>query len=98
MDTQPAKQCLEEAIAAVSGPRNEDYGPPIEDFTCQADMMSAYLTRTNGQPVLVRPQDIPALMICVKLARQAHNPNPDNWRDAAGYAACGYEVDREIDS
>jgi hypothetical protein len=86
-----AKETLDAAASAVCGPRNEDYGSPIEDFTTQAAMISAYLTRSNGYTVQVTAGDIAALMVCVKLARQAHRPKPDNWIDIAGYAACGAE-------
>jgi len=86
-----AKETLDAAASAVCGPRNEDYGAPIEDFTTQAAMISAYLTRSNGYTVQVTAGDIAALMVCVKLARQAHRPKMDNWVDIAGYAACGAE-------
>lgn len=88
-----ARRVLEQAADAVCGDRNNSYGPPIEDFTTQAVMMSAYLSRTNGRDVKIRPSDIAALMMIVKLARQAHCPKEDNWMDAAGYAACGAEID-----
>ena len=84
---------LSTAATAVGGPRNADYGPPSEDFATQAAMFSAYLRRTNGREVAVVASDIAALMILVKLARQAHSPKEDNWIDAAGYAACGAECD-----
>lgn len=93
MRDRTAKLLLEGAANAVCGPRNEDYGPPIEDFSCQAQMMSAYLSRTNGQSVIVTASDIAALMCLVKLGRQAHRPKLDNWMDIAGYAACGGEID-----
>jgi hypothetical protein len=86
-----AKETLDAAASAVCGPRNEDYGSPDEDFTTQAVMISAYLTRSNGYTVQVTSGDIAALMVCVKLARQAHRPKMDNWVDIAGYAACGAE-------
>lgn len=88
-----AEYILSKATTAVCGDRNDSYGPPIEDFKCQADMMSAYLTRTNGQPVRVTASDIACLMAIVKIARQAHTPKEDNWVDMAGYAACGAECD-----
>jgi hypothetical protein len=87
---------LTEAHAAVYGERHASYGPPIDDFTCQAQMFSAYLSRTNGRPVEVQPDDIAALMVLVKVARQAHAPKRDNWVDMAGYAACGAEVDAAL--
>lgn len=93
---RPAQTTLQTALEAVTGPRNEDYGPPSDDFTTQAEMFSSYLSRTNGRPVYVTASDIAALMILVKLARQAHRPKQDNWIDAAGYAACGAECDARI--
>jgi hypothetical protein len=83
-----AKETLDAAASAVCGPRNEDYGSPDDDFATQAAMISAYLTRSNGYAVQVTAGDIAALMICVKIARQAHRPKADNWIDIAGYAAC----------
>jgi hypothetical protein len=91
-----AKQTLTEALEAVTGDRNRSYGNPLQDFTTQAEMFSAYLSRTNSRRVYVNPGDIPALMILVKLARQAHRPKADNWTDTAGYAACGAEVDAQL--
>jgi hypothetical protein len=91
-DPRPAEIILNKAAHAVCGPRNDSYGPPIEDFKCQAAMISAYLSRTNGKEVKVTAPDIAAIMCCVKLGRQAHVPKEDNWVDLAGYAACGGEI------
>jgi hypothetical protein len=88
-----AQHTLETAASAVCGDRNDSYGSPADDFSAQAAMFSAYLSRTNGQPVSVTASDIAALMCLVKIARQAHCPKPDNWIDLAGYAACGAECD-----
>lgn len=93
---QTARHTLETAANAVCGDRNADYGPPTEDFRTQAEMFSSYLSRTNGQPVVVTTSDIAALMCIVKLARQAHTPKADNWIDLAGYAACGAECDAAV--
>ena len=87
---------LTTAHSLVYGDRHADYGPPVDDFTTQAAMFSAYLTRTNGHPVIVRPQDIGPLMILVKVARQAHRPKRDNMVDAAGYAACTQDVNEAL--
>ena len=88
-----AQQTLQTAAEAIGGPRNADYGNPADDFRTQAEMFSSYLSRANGQSVIVTASDIAALMILVKLARQAHRPKADNWIDAAGYAACGAQCD-----
>jgi hypothetical protein len=34
-------------------------------------------------------------MIGLKMARIKASPKRDNWADIAGYAACGYEADKE---
>lgn len=91
-----ATNTLKAAHVAVTGDRNASYGNPLDDFTTQAQMFSAYLTRTNNRRVDVTPSDIAALMILVKVARQAHRAKPDNWTDVAGYAACGAEVDGQL--
>jgi hypothetical protein len=91
-----AEYILSKANVAVCGDRNDSYGPPTEDFRTQAAMFSAYLSRTNGRPVMVTASDIAALMCLVKIARQAHAPKQDNWVDLAGYAACGAECDAEV--
>lgn len=93
-DPRPAAVILSKAAQAVCGPRNDSYGPPLEDFRCQAAMVSAYLSRTNKAEVKVTASDIAAIMCCVKLGRQAHVPKEDNWIDLAGYAACGGEINQ----
>ena len=91
-----AAETLRVAAEAVCGERNESYGSPVDDFRTQAEMFSSYLSRTNGTNVLVTASDIAALMIMVKIARQAHRAKPDNWIDAAGYAACGAQCDSQL--
>jgi hypothetical protein len=91
-----AAETLRIAAEAVCGERNQSYGSPADDFRTQGEMFSSYLSRTNGTKVVVTASDIAALMILVKIARQAHRAKPDNWIDAAGYAACGAQCDSEI--
>jgi hypothetical protein len=91
-----AAETLRIAAEAVCGERNQSYGSPADDFRTQGEMFSSYLSRTNGAKVVVTASDIAALMILVKVARQAHQPKADNWIDAAGYAACGAQCDSEL--
>jgi hypothetical protein len=91
-----AADTLRIAAEAVCGERNQSYGSPADDFRTQGEMFSSYLSRTNGAKVVVTASDIAALMILVKIARQAHRAKPDNWIDAAGYAACGAQCDSEL--
>jgi hypothetical protein len=79
---------LGEAIRLVTGERNNQYGPPTQDFDRTAIMWTAYL---NGRRIL-DAHDVAAMMILLKLSRISWDQtNRDSWVDIAGYAACGYE-------
>ena len=81
------QQLLDQASTLIHGDRNNQYGPPTQDFTRTAQMWTAYL----GQPI--QPHDVAALMILLKMSRIAWQPDKqDSWTDIAGYAACGYET------
>lgn len=83
----PEVTILEEAHSIVTGARNEEYGEPRDDFATSARMMSAYLSRKYQAPIELTPEDVPALMICVKLSRLANGFKRDSLLDIAGYAA-----------
>jgi hypothetical protein len=71
----------EEAIRLVHGDRGDAYGPPGEDFTRTAVIMSTILG------VEVRPEQVPLLMIAVKLSRLVKSPQKrDSVSDICGYA------------
>lgn len=78
---------LDEAKQLVTGDRNDDYGPPSDDMARTAKLWSAYLEHP------IKPSDVPAMMILLKMSRQRHRPKRDNWVDAAGYAHCGQLCD-----
>lgn len=90
---------LEEAASLVNGDRQNQYGPPDQDFTRTAEMWNALFGgRGDGQPF--RPQDVATAMVCIKLSRQTHQNKRDNWVDIAGYAYCGnlcMELEREVE-
>lgn len=78
---------LEEANNLIHGARGKDYGHPIIDFTKQAKMMSAATGLRNPDGSEIRPDQIPLLMICVKLSRLEQTPDHfDSMLDIAGYA------------
>ncbi len=78
---------LDQAKELINGDRNNQYGPPTQDFQRIAAMWSVYL----GQDVA--PHDVAVCMTLLKVSRIAWSPEKeDHWVDAAGYMACGYET------
>lgn len=80
--TEP-ESILAEAERVTSGDRQNQYGPPDQDFRRIAAMWSAL----NGVPFT--PKEVALFMVCVKLSRETHQRKRDNWVDIAGYAKCG---------
>lgn len=71
---------LEEAQLIVEGSRNDDYGTPERNQARIAQMWGAYLG------VEVKPRDVCAMMILVKISRDRNLPKRDNPVDISGYA------------
>lgn len=71
---------LTEAQELVHGPRNADYGHPLDDFTRTAGMWSVIL----GIPVTAK--QVGLCLIAVKLSRECNKAKRDNLVDIAGYA------------
>lgn len=65
----------------VYGPRQQDYGHPIDDFMRTARMWSVIIGHD------VTAEQVGLCMIALKISRQCHFPKRDNMVDAAGYAA-----------
>ena len=83
----PRQHILHQAEQLITGDRNNQYGPPTQDFKRTAEMWQAYL----GIPV--KAHDVAALMCLLKLSRISWQPDKqDSWIDLAGYSACGYET------
>lgn len=78
---------LEEAANVVAVDRNTSYGEPEDSFARIAVLWTAYLNKG------ITREDVAALMILMKVARVAENPqHRDSWLDIAGYAACGWSA------
>lgn len=91
------RRLLEEATELVDGDRNQDYGPPIEDFTRNVGQLNALGYRgpgcTCGNARLLVPHDWPIMIIAGKQSRNMVSPEKqDNWTDTAGYSACGWDT------
>ncbi|KKN88356.1 hypothetical protein LCGC14_0249190 [marine sediment metagenome] len=76
------KSILEEAGELVAGPREDDYGPPIDDWKRTAAIWSAILGIT------ITAEQACMCMVGVKISRQVNKPSRDNLVDAAGYLLC----------
>lgn len=82
-----AVEVCEKAAILLGGDRAEQNGDMWETHNRIARFWTAYLERH------VTPQDVALMMVLMKLARSrggAHNP--DDYIDAAGYAAIACEV------
>lgn len=87
----PRASALDEAKQLITGDRNNQYGPPTQDFQRSADALNAYGYRgPDGRPL--QAHDIAIMVMSVKLSRLMWTPEKrDHWVDIAGYAGCGYE-------
>ncbi len=87
---------LREAENLVIGDRQTDYGHPADDFARSAAMMSQVLSKKLKVPI--EPEDVPLLMIAVKLSRLVNGHKRDSLVDIAGYAlTCQMVHDRKKD-
>ena len=70
---------LHEAIRLTSGPRQADYGHPIDDHTRTAVMWSAILGAE------VTAEQVCLCMVALKISRQCNQSKKDNLIDGCGY-------------
>jgi len=92
----PRQAILDEASELTHQSRNTAYGNPEDNFRNIANLWNAYLQAkgpgicVGDMPCLsVSVHDVAVMMILMKTARLATNPNHhDSCVDIAGYAAC----------
>lgn len=85
------KAILEEAIRLTCGDRNESYGPPYDNLTHMAQMVSGYLTGKYGAATTLDAEDMAWIMVFAKASRTVQTFKADNYIDAAAYAAIAGE-------
>lgn len=75
---------LQEAQRITHGPRQADYGHPLDDYGRTAQLASVLLSHKLKEPLTAH--EMALLMCCVKLSREMNAPKRDNMTDLAGYA------------
>jgi len=90
-EVPPRVRILEEAGSLITGDRNKSYGEPTDNFNDIAAIWSVLIGHKLTEDL--DPGEVASMMIGMKLVRMKAQPKADNWRDTAGYAGCGYEVD-----
>ena len=79
---------LTEAHNIIYGDREKTYGHPAKNLKTIAAMWSAYMNNMDDGNFVVTAKDVAAMMMLVKVARFANDPNHrDNLVDVCGYAA-----------
>lgn len=77
---------INEAIKVVTGDRQDAYGNPRADFEGIALIWTGILNSKLKEPIT--PEDVPLMMIGLKLRREAHKHKDDNLIDIHGYGIC----------
>jgi hypothetical protein len=93
-----SEDILDEAKRITSGDRNNAYGPPTQDFSRTAAVLSAlFADRLTGP---LEAHDVAVIMAALKLSRIQWSPRKrDHWVDLAGYARCGWQcVEAKLDT
>lgn len=86
-------QTLERAASCVLHDRNDEYGPPEENFQTIADFWTVLLKKLLRPGARIEPHHVALAQDLLKTARLMNTPShADSWVDKAGYSACGAEI------
>jgi hypothetical protein len=78
---------LEEALDAVTGERNRDYGDPWDNHQRTAEAWAWWLKHRHGVDLALTDLDVCMLNILQKQSRLAQTvSHDDSWKDIAGFA------------
>lgn len=93
-DLSSRRGILLQAARCVCGDRDQDYGSPENSLSAIASLWANYINAKYGVSAPLSGVDASAMMVLFKIARVATgHGKADNWVDAAGYAACGGEIE-----
>lgn len=83
----------ERADDTVHGPREQEYGSKLQNFTQIAMLFQGTLATKLLPAARITPEDVALLMMQVKIARLAKSPDhKDSILDIAGYSICYDEL------
>ena len=78
---------LATAQKTVDGDRDKEFGDPLQNMECAAQLIGGYLN------VKIDAAEVPIIQALFKIARLRENRgSTDSWVDLAGYAAVGFDV------
>lgn len=99
-DVNPAvTTILQRADNTIHGPRKQEYGNALQNFTQIAMLFQGTLATKLLPNAKITPEDVALLMMQVKIARLAKSPDhKDSILDIAGYAGCLDELQLQRDS
>ena len=85
-------QILREAAALITGDRQEQYGPPAQNFQRIADLWTVQAEKVLKTGAEFDPVLVALMLLQLKMARAVESPKLDTFVDAAGYAALAGEL------
>lgn len=96
-DPSTRRGILLQATRCVCEDREQDYGSPEHSLSAIGSFWADYIKAKYGAEVPLTGADASAMMVLFKMARVATgHGKTDNWVDAAGYAACGGELEGAV--
>jgi hypothetical protein len=99
MTTSVRETYLAEASKLTGGDRNAAYGPPHQNLTHMATMVTAYLIgKYNLGSFFLDSEDMAWIMVMAKMSRTVATAKADNYIDAAAYAAIAGECRDTIET
>jgi hypothetical protein len=88
-----AHEIAAKAAELVAGDRDRQHGQKKDNFDRIAKLWGAYMTIRRSGMAPLDAIDVGHMMVLMKIARtQSGAVNPDDYVDAAGYAACAGEI------
>ena len=86
-----SQNVLETAIKVLFM-REEQYGSPEKNLGAIAEYWSIHLDKE------ITASDVATMLELMKIARRKNDPTyEDNYKDAAGYAALGFQVSQAVE-